>query len=180
LRRLLDGVRDSKQMTALQRRTWVDRVRQLATDFGLGLVTAAEIDQIGPLEGTRVAMERALDSLAVRPAHLVLDHISLPRVLIEQTSITHGDARVLTIASASILAKVWRDEWMDLCDRTYPEYGFAQHKGYGTPEHLAALERLGPCSLHRLSFRSSLYRSSQETLPLPGRETVATTSPDPP
>lgn len=153
LRRQLDGVRDSKQMTDRQRRQWAERVRQLAADYGLGLVTAAEIDRMGPLAGTLLAMERALDSLTVQPGHLLLDHVALPRVPIQQTSITHGDASVLCIAAASVLAKVWRDDLMELYDRTYPGYGFAQHKGYGTAEHVEALRCQGPSPLHRRSFQ---------------------------
>jgi ribonuclease HII len=152
LRRALDGVRDSKELTDAQRRVWADQVRQVALDFGLGLATSTEVDAIGPVAATLLAMERALDALSLPPEHLLLDHVALPNVPVPQTSITHGDAIVLSIASASILAKVWRDDLMLIYDRTYPGYGFAHNKGYGTTEHVEALGRLGPCPVHRLTF----------------------------
>ncbi|OGT28133.1 MAG: ribonuclease HII [Gammaproteobacteria bacterium RBG_16_66_13] len=163
LRRTLAGVRDSKQLTDSQRRTWADRVRQIALDYGLGLTTPSEIDEIGPLAGTLLAMERALDALSRPPRHLLLDHVALPSVPVAQTSITHGDATVLSIAAASVLAKVWRDDLMLIYDRTYPAYGFAHHKGYGTLEHVAALGRLGPCPIHRLSFHPVVSLDAGET-----------------
>ena len=97
-------------------------------------------------------MTRAVQALHVAPQHLLIDHVRLPEVDLEQTALTHGDARVLSIAAASILAKVARDEVMEAFDRAYPTYGFARHKGYGTAGHLEALRRWGPCPIHRRSF----------------------------
>ncbi len=152
LKRILSGVRDSKQMVEAQRRRWAGHVRRMALAYGLGLATPAEVDAVGPLVATRLAMERALAELGLVPHHLLIDHIGLPRVAIHQTSITHGDALVLSIAAASIIAKVWRDDLMRGYAETYPAYGFAHHKGYGTPEHLSALQEHGPSPIHRRSF----------------------------
>ncbi len=166
LRRTLDGVRDSKQLTDSQRRVWADQVRKVSLDYGLGLATAAEVDAIGPVAATLLAMERALSVLSLRLGHLLLDHVALPNVPVAQTSITHGDAIVLSIASASILAKVWRDDLMLIYDQTYPGYGFAHNKGYGTTEHIDALSRLGPSPLHRLTFHPAAVYALDEDLPL--------------
>jgi len=152
LRRALSGVRDSKQMVEAQRRRWAERVRKVALACGFGVATPAEVDAVGPLVATRWAMERALTDLGLVPRHLLLDHIGLPGVDIPQTSITHGDALVLSIAAASVIAKVWRDELMCGYAEAFPTYGFAHHKGYGTPEHLAALHVHGPSRIHRRSF----------------------------
>jgi len=152
LRRALSGVRDSKQMGETQRRLWAERVRRMALASGIGVASPAEVDDQGPLAATYLAMERALAALGLIPCHLLLDHVRLPKVAIPQTPVTHGDALVLSIAAASILAKVWRDDLMRNLAETYPLYGFAQHKGYGTPEHLAALQRHGPSLIHRRSF----------------------------
>jgi len=152
LRRALSGVRDSKQMGQTQRRLWAERVRRMALASGIGVATPEEVDDQGPLVATYLAMNRALCALGLTPCHLLLDHVRLPEVAIPQTSVTHGDARVLSIAAASILAKVWRDDLMRNLAETYPLYGFDHHKGYGTPEHLAALQQYGPSPIHRLSF----------------------------
>lgn len=152
LKRALAGVRDSKQMTEAQRRRWAERVRKVAMAAAIGVATAAEVDAIGPLAATRLAMERALANLPLTPRHLLLDHLGLPGVLVPQTSITHGDALILSIAAASVIAKVWRDEVMCAYAEDFPAYGFEHHKGYGTPEHLAALDRHGPSPIHRLTF----------------------------
>ena len=152
LRRALSGVRDSKQMGESQRRLWAERVRRMALASGIGLATPEEVDEQGPLVATYLAMERALAALGLTPCHLLIDHVRLAEVAIPQTSVTHGDALVLSIAAASILAKVWRDDLMRNLSEIYPLYGFAHHKGYGTPESLAALQQYGPSLIHRRSF----------------------------
>jgi ribonuclease HII len=148
----LRAVRDSKIMTARQRRSCADTLRRLAVDWAVAHATCQEIDLVGPLEASRRAMVRAVRSLRVAPQHLLIDHLYLPEIDLEQTALTHGDARVLSIAAASILAKVGRDEVMEEFGRTYPTYGFERHKGYGTVAHLEALRRWGPCPIHRRSF----------------------------
>ncbi len=149
---LLSGVRDSKQMTPGQRVYWAARVKETALAWGVGEASPAEIDAMGILAATRLAARRALQALPSLPDHLLIDFITLPDVPVPQTSLVKGDARVLSIAGASILAKTTRDSEMEALDATYPDYGFAQHKGYGTSAHLAALQRCGPAPVHRFSF----------------------------
>ena len=114
--------------------------------------TAYEIDRLGIVRATHRAMERALDSLAPMPQHLLLDAFPLPSVPLPQTAIVKGDAHCLSIAAASIVAKVARDRMMDVAAERYPGYGFSTNRGYGTPEHLRAIEERGPCPIHRLTF----------------------------
>jgi ribonuclease HII len=111
-----------------------------------------EVDQLGLIPATRLAMLRAIDELPIQPDQLLIDHISLPDVPIPQESITRGDSQVLSIASASIIAKVRRDDTMMELDQSFPGYGFAAHKGYGTPQHRTALQQLAPCPIHRFSY----------------------------
>lgn len=149
----LEGVRDSKQMTPAERETCAVRIRQAALAWGVGLASAQEIDALGILPATLLAAQRALLALADPPQHLLLDFIRLPAVPLPQTPLIKGDARSLSIAAASILAKTARDRLLCELDALYPAYGFAAHKGYGTRRHRHALERLGPCEIHRRSFR---------------------------
>lgn len=148
----LKGVRDSKQMTREEREYWETVLRNLALSYGVGFASAEEIDQIGIVPATRLAALRALDSLNAAPEHILLDFIHLPECSVPQTSLIKGDCRSLSIASASVLAKTARDAYLREMDQVYPGYGFADHKGYGTPAHLSALKELGPCPIHRRSF----------------------------
>jgi ribonuclease HII len=152
LARALAEVRDSKQLTARQRRRCADEIRRLALAWALGVATSDEVDAVGPLEATRLAMRRAFDGLTLPPRHILIDHLLLPDMPCDQTPVTHGDASVLSIAAASVLAKVARDQAMEDLAHIYPTYGFSRHKGYGTAAHLRALRRWGPCPIHRLSF----------------------------
>ncbi|HMK07457.1 MAG TPA: ribonuclease HII [Anaerolineales bacterium] len=149
---LLRGVRDSKTLTAAQRRRSAAVIRRWALGWAVAQATCQEIDEVGPLVATRRAMQRAVLDLQPSPQHLLIDHLRVPELAIEQTGITHGDARILSIAAASILAKVGRDELMEQLGAVYPVYGFAQHKGYGTAAHLEALRRWGPSPVHRRKF----------------------------
>jgi ribonuclease HII len=149
---LLKGVRDSKQMTPDERETARERIIQYATSWGVGFATPEEIDQIGIVPATRLAAWRALENLSLHPAHLLLDYLFLPEVTIPQTALIKGDCRSLSIAAASVLAKTSRDALLRKLDLTYPGYGFAAHKGYGTKAHREALQRLGLSPVHRLSF----------------------------
>ncbi len=149
----LTGVRDSKQMTATQRVYWSDCLKEIALAYGIGFGSVDEIDAAGILPATYLAVWRALSELRLQPDHLLLDYISLPGFPKPQTSLVKGDARCLSIASASVLAKTARDQVLCDLDSQYPGYGFARHKGYGTLEHLQALQRLGPCPIHRMTFR---------------------------
>ena len=148
----LQGVRDSKQMLPAQRAFWAETLKRKAASFGIGFASPAEIDRLGILPATLLAVERALARLTIQPEHLLLDHLKLPDRKTPQTSITKGDARSISIAAASILAKTSRDSLMCEMDSRYPAYGFAQHKGYATPAHLRALAETGPCPIHRYSF----------------------------
>ena len=150
--RSLEGVRDSKQMTPKQRETWASRIYQVALTVGLGVASAEEVDQLGLIVATREAMTRALTDLCTPPEHLLIDHLRLPEVALPQTALTRGDSRVLSIAAASVIAKVARDQAMVALDASLPGYGFARNKADGTAEHRAALKRLGPCPFHRLTY----------------------------
>jgi ribonuclease HII len=149
----MTGVRDSKQLSPSQRETAQETILHYAAGWGVGFASPAEIDQLGILPATRLAASRALHELAISPMHILLDYLFLPDISVPQTSLIKGDCRSLSIAAASILAKVSRDDQMREYDRTCPGYGFANHKGYGTVAHRAALKQLGPSPIHRLSFK---------------------------
>lgn len=148
----LAGVRDSKQMTPSQREQWAVEIKKAALTWAVGYASNLEIDAAGILPATCLAIHRALDALKISPQHLLVDYIELPECAIPQTPLVKGDARSLSIASASVLAKTARDELMRQYDRRFPGYGFARHKGYGTASHRAAIEQMGGCPLHRQSF----------------------------
>jgi ribonuclease HII len=152
LSEVLTGVDDSKQMTPQARSRWATRLKEIALTWGVGFASHEEIDMIGIVPATRLAVRRAVEKLALQPDHLLIDYLSLPDLAIPQTSLVKGDARCYSIAAASILAKTSRDELCYDLDNQYPGYGFGQHKGYGTAAHLAALQRLGPAPVHRRSF----------------------------
>ncbi len=149
---VLSGVRDSKQMTPAQRERWASIIKEACLAWGVGCASHQEIDAIGILPATRLAAQRAVECLARPPQHLLLDYLRLPAVHLPQTPLVKGDARCLSIAAASVLAKTARDARLREAEGEYPGYGFARHKGYGTQAHRAALERLGPCSFHRFSY----------------------------
>jgi ribonuclease HII len=148
----LKGVRDSKTLTAPRRGVLLEVVQQHALAWGIGAVPSAEIDELGIVWATRKAMSLALRALSSPADYLLIDHLTLPDVPLPQYSLPKGDVRILSIAAASIVAKVSRDRMMIDLDTRFPGYGFCQHKGYGTEQHQRALAALGPCALHRLSF----------------------------
>ena len=145
-------IRDSKQLTPAQRQQALCSIEEVARAKGVGICSAEEIDDLGIVAANLLAMSRALDRFPLLPQFLLLDAVSLPDVDIPQKPIIHGDALCLSIAAASILAKVTRDRIMESEDAVYPKYGFVRHKGYATAEHLRCLRRLGPCPIHRRSF----------------------------
>jgi len=147
----LRGVRDSKQMTSAQRARWAQAIQDLA-EAGVGQASPQEVDALGLIPATRLAMARALATLKVPPDHLLIDHLRLPDIPLPQTPITFGDQISLSIAAASVVAKVTRDRTMDELEREHPGFGFARHKGYGTEEHRRALAELGPTVIHRYSY----------------------------
>ena len=161
----LHGVRDSKVMTARQRAVWAERIRGVALAVGVGETPPEQVDSIGLMAATRAAMRRALDALGVPPDHLLIDHLRLTGVRVPQTPLTHGDARCLSIAAASVIAKVARDQRMTELEVTWPGYGFGVHKGYGTARHQEALARLGPSPIHRFSYAPIALRLQLEVAP---------------
>lgn len=149
----LAGVRDSKQLTPQKRERLVPIIQARALAWSVGWAEAAEIDELGIAPASRLAFCRALEGLQLPVEHLLLDYFFLPEVELPQTALVKGDQRSLSIACASILAKIARDASMRTQDVQYPGYAFAQNKGYGTAGHRTALEALGPCPLHRKSFK---------------------------
>lgn len=153
LSRNLAGVRDSKQLTPLEREALAPRIQEIALTWGVGLASAEEIDSQGIVCATRLAALRALDGLALSPQYLLTDfRLELPQLDIPQTALVKGDAICLSIAAASILAKTARDRLMCELDECYRGYGLGKHKGYGTQAHRLAMERLGMSAIHRKSF----------------------------
>jgi len=149
----LEGLNDSKQLSVRQREAFFTALTGLSDiAFAVSAVGVEVIDTINILQATHLAMVQALAQLAPPPAHVLVDGLPVNSLPYPQTAIVRGDARSYSIAAASVLAKVTRDRRMLDYDRCYPEYGFARHKGYGTPEHLAALARHGPCPIHRRGF----------------------------
>jgi ribonuclease HII len=147
-----DGVRDSKKLTARQRGICFRRLIEDLDDWGLGVASAAEIDRLNILQATRLAMSRALRGLRAEPEHLLIDGRLELDVPIPQTSLVQGDDRCLSIAAASILAKVARDTLLARYARAVRGYGLARNMGYGTVEHRRALVKRGPSVFHRRSF----------------------------
>jgi ribonuclease HII len=148
-----DGLNDSKQVSAEARDALYARVLEQARAFSWSVVGPRAIDRLNIRRASLEAMRRAVTRLRVSPSMVLVDgNDPVPGLPLPQQAVVDGDARMLSIAAASILAKVVRDRIMDRLDRVWPAYGFARHKGYGTPEHLEVLARLGPCALHRYSF----------------------------
>ncbi|MHB0938415.1 MAG: ribonuclease HII [Armatimonadota bacterium] len=146
------GLNDSKQVTPSVRDSLYDDLRADALAWSIQVVPVATIDEINILEATRLGMRNALCALSPTPDLALIDGWALPACPVPQRNVIDGDTLSASIAAASILAKVHRDRLMLELDAQYPGYGFAQHKGYSTPEHLDALHRLGPCAVHRRSF----------------------------
>ena len=149
----LAGLNDSKQLTETERDRLYDEIRRRAVGIGVGQASEREIDVMNILESTRLAMGRAIQALPFLPDCLLLDALELPAIPLPQRVIIKGDALSVSIAAASIVAKVTRDRLMDEYHRQYPQYNFQAHKGYGTAEHLRMLAAHGPCAIHRRSFR---------------------------
>jgi len=153
--RSLKGIDDSKVLSAGQREKALSLLQRRALGVGIGIVEAGEIDRINILQASLKAMELAVQSLPLRPDFLLIDGLHCLKLLVEQKAIPKGDRRCLSIAAASIVAKVTRDRLMVAYHQDYPEYNFAQHKGYGTREHLQAIQKYGCCPLHRQSFKKT-------------------------
>ncbi len=148
----LSGVDDSKQLSEGQRARLYALVLEQAVGMGVGSADVGEIDRLNILEATRLAMRRAIDQLAPPPDYLLIDAVTLPGIRISVRPIIKGDSLSLSIAAASIIAKVTRDRLMAKYHDMFPEYDFLSHKGYGTTGHLQRLARHGPCPIHRRTF----------------------------
>ena len=153
LDRLPDGLDDSKRLSPNRREQLFDAIHETACAIALGIVDAREIDRTDIRRATERAMRQAIEGLHPRPDFILVDAVSLDGLDIPHQALIRGDQLSVSIAAASIIAKVTRDRLMRDYDRLYPGYGFAHHVGYGTRAHRDALARLGPCPLHRLSFR---------------------------
>ncbi len=153
LTQILGWVRDSKQMSVKQRNHFEPRIKELALGWSVGFASAAEIDRIGILPATKLAAQRAVESLSFSPDYLITDYLSLPQIKLPQEKFIKGDMRSLSIAAASVLAKTARDAAMCLLAEQVPGYGFERHKGYGTKAHREAIRLLGKSPIHRVSFR---------------------------
>jgi ribonuclease HII len=149
------GVDDSKRLTALQREALAVRVRDKARAFSVGVADPREIDRLNILRATYVAMERAVAGLSVPPDLILVDALQVPGIAVRQQPIVKGDALSVSIAAASIVAKVARDEMMQEYDRRYPGYGLAHNMGYAADDHREALRRMGPSEIHRRSFHGT-------------------------
>ena len=143
---------DSKKLSEKRREELFAEIREKAVAYGVGIVSPERIDEINILQATYEAMRQAISQLSVVPQILLNDAVTIPQVEIRQVPIIKGDAKSVSIAAASILAKVTRDHMMMEYDQLYPEYGFAKHKGYGTAAHIAAIREFGPCPIHRRTF----------------------------
>ena len=158
--RRIRGLADSKLLAPERREELFAVIRERALAVGVGLVDHETIDRINILQATKRAMAEALTALAVVPDLVITDFVALPGLPCPQQNLVEGDRRSASVAAASIVAKVTRDRLMRELDARYPAYGFARHKGYATPEHLAALDRHGPCPIHRRSF-SGVWRQGE-------------------
>lgn len=149
---VLDGLTDSKLLTPSQRERWFEQIRVCAIAWSVAAVSEREIDELNILQATRKAMKQAVELLSHTPDYLLIDGTCPIEVEIPQLCIKKGDRRSLSVAAASVLAKVTRDRIMDAAHRLYPQYGFDRNKGYGSPAHLRALRIYGCCPVHRKSF----------------------------
>jgi len=152
---LIEGLNDSKKVSPKKREMLFDVITENATAYGVGIMNEKIIDDINILQATRKAMIEAVCNLETKPQHLLVDAEKLD-MGIPFNAIISGDALSLSIAAASIIAKVTRDRMMMVYDEMYPEYGFAKHKGYGTREHIEAIKKYGPSPIHRMSFLKNI------------------------
>ena len=152
----IEGINDSKKVSEAKRNELFDIIREQALDYGIGIVQREEIDEYNILNATYMAMKKAINCLKKTPDYLLVDAAHVPDVNIDQKSIIKGDSKSISIAAASILAKVTRDSIMYEYDKMYPEYGFASHKGYGTDQHYKAIKEHGITTIHRRSFLKNI------------------------
>ena len=154
--RPIHGLRDSKALSERKRNELFEEIRERALAYSVGMTATEEIDRINILQATLLAMKKAVLALQKKPDCVLIDGNSKTSLPVEQKTIVKGDSKCASIAAASIVAKVTRDRIMTEIEREYPGYGFSRHKGYPTKEHLGALRNLGPCPIHRKSFKGVL------------------------
>ncbi len=152
----IEGINDSKKLSESKREELFDRIKEEALDYGIGIVNNEDIDKYNILNATYMAMKKALNCLKNTPDYLLIDAATIPGIDIHQKPIIKGDSKSISIAAASILAKVTRDNIMYQYDEIFPEYGFKSHKGYGTKEHYEAIEKYGITRIHRKSFLKNM------------------------
>lgn len=157
------GVDDSKKLTAIERERLFIEIKNSALSYAVGIVGWRQIDEMGILNASKLAMRQAVMKLNPRPDFILSDAVAINVTDIPQMAIIDGDAKVFSIAAASILAKVTRDRLMMNYHKKYPEYGFAHHMGYGTEIHLKAIAKYGPCQIHRMSFAPFTQNSQQHS-----------------
>lgn len=155
---IIDGVNDSKKLSEKKRESLFDVIREQALSYSIAYATVDEIEEINILNATMLAMRRAIDSLDIKADYAMIDGNKIPPIDIDAECIVKGDAKSMSIACASILAKVSRDRLLYKYAEEYPMYGFDKHKGYGTKVHREAILKYGPCPYHRKSFLKKLYK----------------------
>lgn len=151
---MIEGVNDSKKLTEDRREKLYDAIRLQALAVGVGIVNHEVIDRVNILQATILAMHKSIEDMKAKPDFVIVDGNSFKHETLRYQNVIGGDAKSFTIAAASIIAKVTRDRMMREFDRQYPDYGFAQHKGYGTKRHLDAIREFGLCEIHRKTFHS--------------------------
>lgn len=154
---VIEGLDDSKKLTEKKREKLYDIIKQTAVAYSVAYGTLEEIENVNILEATYLAMNRAIEGLSVKPDFALIDGNRVPRgIKIPCETIVKGDSKSMSVAAASVLAKVTRDHLMLEYDKKYPEYNFKKHKGYGTKEHTELIKQYGPCEIHRLSFLKNI------------------------
>ena len=154
---VIEGLDDSKKLTEKKRERLYDIIKQTAVAYSVAYGTLEEIETVNILEATYLAMNRAIEGLTVKPDFALIDGNRVPRgIIIPCETIVKGDSKSMSVAAASVLAKVTRDRLMLEYDKKYPEYNFKKHKGYGTKEHTELIRQYGPCEIHRLSFLKNI------------------------
>lgn len=161
----IHGLTDSKMLSAKRRAMLALEIRERAVDFFVASASVEEIDRLNILQASLLAMARAVRGLRTQPDEMLVDGLYLPAVDVPGRAIVQGDRLIAAISAASILAKTARDTELLVQHEQYPEYGFAQHKGYGTASHLQALRKFGPCPIHRMSFAPVRAAAQDRTLP---------------
>lgn len=153
---LIEGINDSKKLSEKKRDELYSKIQDIAIDIGVGIVDNTLIDDINIFNATKLAMKRAIDSMKIKPDFMLIDALEIADINIKQKSIIKGDSKSISIAAASIIAKVTRDNMVKKYDQEYPGYNFSGHKGYGTKEHYEAIKKYGITPIHRKSFLKNM------------------------